>query len=56
MAERRIEELMFPSLWEASTFDAKLGADKETQIWRFPDRKARECCLVPEITGTAQQI
>ncbi|MCS4089765.1 histidyl-tRNA synthetase [Rhizobium sp. BK176] len=47
---------MFPSLWEASTFDAKLGADKETQIWRFSDRKARECCLVPEITGMAQQM
>jgi histidyl-tRNA synthetase len=56
MSESRIEELIFPSLWEASTFDAKLGAEKETQIWRFEDRKARECCLVPEVTGMAQQM
>lgn len=56
MAECRIEELIFPSLWEASTFNAKLGAEKETQIWRFEDRKARQCCLVPEVTGMAQQM
>ena len=52
-SESGIEELIFPSLLETSTFDAKLGAEKEPQIWRFQDRKTRECCLFPEVTGMA---
>lgn len=56
MGKSGIREMIFPSLWEASTFDEKLGREKETQIWRFEDRKARKCCLVPEVTGLAQQL
>lgn len=25
-------------------------------MWRFKDKKDRNCCLVPEITGMAQEI
>nr|WP_250807927.1 ATP phosphoribosyltransferase regulatory subunit [Neorhizobium tomejilense] len=53
--ENGIEEVIFPSIWEAETFDAKLGQEKETQIWRFKDRKDRSCCLIPEVTALAQQ-
>ena len=53
--ENGMEEVIFPSIWEAGIFDSKLGQDKETQMWRFRDRKDRECCLIPEVTALAQQ-
>lgn len=55
LVDSGLEEVIFPSIWEASSFEIKLGADKETQMWRFQDRKGRECCLVPEITALAQE-
>lgn len=55
LSDYRIEEVIFPSIWESNIFDSKLGADKETQIWRFRDRKERECCLIPEVTALAQE-
>jgi histidyl-tRNA synthetase len=56
MEENRIDEMIFPSIWETSTFTDKLGREKEQQMWTFQDKKGRECCLVPEVTGIVQQM
>ena len=47
---------MLPAIWEASTFIGKIGADKESQMWTFQDRKSRNVCLVPEATGMVQEL
>jgi histidyl-tRNA synthetase len=49
-------EVIFPSIWETSTFTKKLGTEKEGQMWTFEDKGGRDCCLVPEITGIAQEL
>jgi histidyl-tRNA synthetase len=49
-------ETIFPSLWEEITFTNKLGREKESQMWTFPDKKGRPCCLVPEVTGMVQEL
>lgn len=47
---------MLPAIWEAKTFLGKIGVKKEAQMWTFPDRKARNICLVPEATGMVQEL
>lgn len=54
--ENGFQEVIFPSIWETNTFTKKLGDEKEGQMWTFLDKKGRNCCLVPEITGIAQQL
>jgi histidyl-tRNA synthetase len=54
--ENGFGEVIFPSIWETSTFTTKLGAEKEGQMWTFQDKAGRDCCLVPEITGIAQEL
>jgi histidyl-tRNA synthetase len=54
--ENAYREVIFPSIWESSTFIQKLGIDKEAQMWTFRDKAGRSCCLVPEITGIAQEL
>ncbi|MTJ81996.1 MAG: hypothetical protein F8N37_13445 [Telmatospirillum sp.] len=34
----------------------KIGADKESQMWTFPDRGGRAVCLVSEATGMIQEL
>lgn len=50
------KEMTFPSIWETSTFIDKLGKEKEGQMWTFEDKKGRNCCLVPEVTGLIQEL
>lgn len=54
--EKGFREVIFPSIWEKSTFIKKLGMEKEGQMWTFQDKAGRDCCLVPEITGVAQEL
>lgn len=55
-ASQGFEEMIFPAIWDTSTFTDKLGADKEAQMWAFSDKKGRNCCLVPEVTGIVQEL
>lgn len=50
------EEVIFPAIWEEDTFTDKVGAENSNMMWRFPDKKGRDVCLVPEITGMAQNM
>lgn len=49
------EEVLFPSIWNEETFTDKVGAENSSMMWRFKDKSDRNVCLVPEITGMAQE-
>jgi histidyl-tRNA synthetase len=53
---RGFAEILFPSIWEEATFVAKSGSEIRRTMYTFPDKKGRSCCLVPEITGIAQEL
>nr|WP_231137431.1 ATP phosphoribosyltransferase regulatory subunit [Chromobacterium paludis] len=45
-----------PALWSQDTFVAKAGGSEILeQMWAFPDRKGRACCLIPEATALFQE-
>jgi histidyl-tRNA synthetase len=54
--EANFEEVLFPSIWEDETFVNKVGPENTQMMWRFKDKKDRSVCLVPEITGMAQEM
>jgi len=54
--ESGFDEVVLPSIWNAETFLAKLGSEKEGQMWTFRDRGDRNCCLIPEVTGIIQEL
>ncbi|MEO9456197.1 ATP phosphoribosyltransferase regulatory subunit [Chromobacterium phragmitis] len=50
------EEAILPALWSQDTFVAKAGGSEILeQMWAFPDRKGRACCLIPEATALFQE-
>ncbi|WP_083340755.1 ATP phosphoribosyltransferase regulatory subunit [Chromobacterium amazonense] len=50
------EEAILPALWGQDTFIAKTGGSEILeQMWAFPDRKDRPCCLIPEATALFQE-
>ncbi|QEL55533.1 ATP phosphoribosyltransferase regulatory subunit [Chromobacterium paludis] len=50
------EEVILPALWSQDTFVAKAGGSEILeQMWAFPDRKGRACCLIPEATALFQE-
>ncbi|WP_046166490.1 ATP phosphoribosyltransferase regulatory subunit [Chromobacterium vaccinii] len=50
------EEAILPALWGQDTFVAKAGGSEILgQMWAFPDRKGRACCLIPEATALFQE-
>lgn len=53
--EAKFEEVIFPAIWEDTTFTDKVGEENSNMMWRFKDKKDRSVCLVPEITGMAQE-
>jgi histidyl-tRNA synthetase len=54
--EEGFSEIIVPSIWEAGTFLAKLGPEKEAQMWTFRDRGDRNCALIPEVTGIVEEL
>lgn len=50
------EEVIFPSIWNEETFTGKVGAENTNMMWKFKDKSDRPVCLVPEITGMAQEM
>lgn len=44
-----------PSLWEAATFEGKVGPENSAMMWRFRDKGDRDVCLIPEVTGLLQE-
>lgn len=50
------EEVIFPAIWEEDTFINKVGSENANMMWRFADKGNRNVCLVPEITGMAQEM
>jgi histidyl-tRNA synthetase len=53
--EADFEEIIVPSIWEAETFDQKVGAENSQMMWRFQDKGERNVCLIPEVTGLIQE-
>lgn len=53
---RGFEEVSFPSIWEEETFVDKSGPEILRTMYTFPDKKGRKCCLIPEVTGIAQEL
>jgi ATP phosphoribosyltransferase regulatory subunit HisZ len=50
------EEAIVPALWSQDTFVEKAGGSEIIgQIWAFPDKKGRPCCLIPEATALFQE-
>ncbi|UTH76804.1 ATP phosphoribosyltransferase regulatory subunit [Chromobacterium sp. IIBBL 290-4] len=50
------EEAILPALWSQDTFISKTGGSEILdQMWAFPDRKGRPCCLIPEATALFQE-
>ncbi|OHX14791.1 hypothetical protein BI347_15725 [Chromobacterium sphagni] len=50
------EEAILPALWLQDTFIAKTGGSEIIgQMWAFPDKKGRPCCLIPEATALLQE-
>jgi histidyl-tRNA synthetase len=46
------EEAIVPALWSQDTFVEKAGGSEIIgQMWAFPDKKGRPCCLIPEATA-----
>jgi histidyl-tRNA synthetase len=54
--EAGYEELIVPALWERRTFVDKAGPEVVDQMYTFADKKGRDVCLVPEITGVIQEL
>ena len=53
---RGAEEAIVPVLWSENTFVAKAGGSEVlAQMWTFPDKKGRACCLIPEATALFQE-
>lgn len=54
--ESGVEEAIVPALWSQDTFIEKAGGSEIIeQIWAFPDKKGRPCCLIPEATALFQE-
>lgn len=50
------EEAIVPALWSQDTFIQKMGGQEIIeQMWAFPDKKGRPCCLIPEATALFQE-
>lgn len=50
------EEAIVPALWSQDTFIQKAGGSEVIdQMWTFPDKKGRPCCLIPEATALFQE-
>lgn len=50
------EEAIVPALWSEDTFTRKAGGSEVIgQMWTFPDKKGRACCLIPEATALFQE-
>ena len=50
------EEAIVPALWSQDTFVQKAGGSEIIgQMWAFPDKKGRPCCLIPEVTALFQE-
>ncbi len=44
-------------MWGQDTFIAKAGGSEVIeQMWAFPDKKGRPCCLIPEATAIFQEM
>ncbi|MDK2126421.1 ATP phosphoribosyltransferase regulatory subunit [Chitinimonas sp. DQS-5] len=55
--EAGAEEVILPALWQQDTFIAKAGGSEVIgQMWAFPDKKGRPCCLIPEATAIFQEM
>jgi len=51
-----VEEAIVPALWSQDTFIEKAGGSQIIdQMWAFPDKKGRSCCLIPEATALFQE-
>lgn len=52
------QEVILPSIYEASTFIGKMGEEKEEKMWTFDTRgdNPTRVALVPEITGMIQEL
>lgn len=52
------QEVILPSIYEASTFIGKMGEEKEEKMWTFDTRgdTPARVALVPEITGMIQEL
>lgn len=53
--DANFSEVIFPNIWEEETFTDKVGEENSSMMWRFKDKGNRSVCLVPEITGMAQE-
>ncbi|NBI49899.1 ATP phosphoribosyltransferase regulatory subunit [Burkholderia sp. ISTR5] len=54
--EAGAEEAIVPALWSQDTFIEKAGGSEIIeQMWAFPDKKGRPCCLIPEATALFQE-
>ena len=54
--ETGAQEVIVPALWSQDTFVEKAGGSEILgQMWTFPDRKGRKCCLIPEVTALFQE-
>jgi histidyl-tRNA synthetase len=50
------EEAIVPALWSQDTFVEKAGGSEIIgQMWAFPAKKGRPCCLIPEATALFQE-
>lgn len=49
-------EIVLPSLEPFSVYEQKTGAEIESQMYVFPDKKGRKLCLRPEGTATCQVL
>lgn len=49
------DPVVIPSIWETSTFSDRVGSETENLMWTFADKKGREVCLIPEVTGIIQE-
>lgn len=48
-------EVIVPSIWSEETFTNKAGPELSQQMYNFPDKKGRQICLIPEVTGLIQE-
>jgi histidyl-tRNA synthetase len=54
--EAGAKEVIVPALWSQDTFIKKAGGSEIIgQMWAFPDKKGRPCCLIPEATALFQE-
>ena len=50
------KEIIIPQIWDAQTFIDKAGLEIKNQMYIFNDKKDREICLIPEVTGIIQKL